>query len=64
MLSVTLAYRLTQRVQDLPKGLRLAIGIPLQNLWVLAVLPLLCYGAARIIKLKPLSTAIGGAFSG
>jgi hypothetical protein len=36
----------------------------LQNLWVLAVLPLLCCGAARIIKLKPLSTAIGGALSG
>lgn len=62
--SVSLAYRLTERVQDLPEGLRLLIGVPLQNLWVLAVLPLLCYGAARIIELKPLSTAIGGAISG
>lgn len=64
VLSVALAYRLTQRVQDLPEGARLAIGVPLQNLWVLAVLPLLCYGAARIIELKPLSTAIGGVVSG
>jgi hypothetical protein len=64
VLSVSLAYRLTERVQELPEGLRLLIGVPLQNLWVLAVLPLLCYGAARIIELKPLSTAIGGVISG
>jgi hypothetical protein len=64
VLSVSLSYRLTQRVQDLPEGLRLLIGVPLQNLWVLVVLPLLCYGAARIIELKPLSTAVGGVISG
>jgi hypothetical protein len=46
-------FDLIQRVQDLPEGLRLAIGIPLQNLWVLVVLPLLCYGAARIILTIP-----------
>ncbi|HYH99535.1 hypothetical protein [Hyalangium sp.] len=64
VLSVALAYRLAERIQDLPDGLKLLVGIPLQNLWAIAVLPLLCYGAARIIELKPLSTAVGGVASG
>ena len=64
VLSVSLAYRLTQRMQDLPDAVRLLIGVPLQNLWALLVLPLLCYGAARIIDLKPLSTAVGSVAAG
>ncbi|SET62595.1 hypothetical protein [Stigmatella erecta] len=65
MVSVSLAYRLSTRVEDLPGELpRLLIGIVLQNLWVLAALPLLAYGAARILELKPLSTALGAALSG
>ncbi|MDC0709271.1 hypothetical protein POL68_12430 [Stigmatella sp. ncwal1] len=65
MLSVSLAFRLSTRIEDLPGELpRLLIGITLQNLWVLGVLPLLCYGAARILELKPLSTSLGAALSG
>ncbi|SEL63357.1 hypothetical protein SAMN05444354_107172 [Stigmatella aurantiaca] len=65
MVSVSLAYRLSTRIEDLPGELpRLLIGIALQNLWVLAALPLLAYGAARILELKPLSTALGAALSG
>jgi hypothetical protein len=64
LLTVALAQRLSQRVQDLPQIIQLMIGIPLQNLWAIAVLPLLCYGAARIIDLKPLSTALGAVVAG
>jgi hypothetical protein len=65
MVSVSLAYRLSTRIEDLPGELpRLLIGTLLQNLWVLAALPLLAYGAARILELKPLSTALGAALSG
>jgi hypothetical protein len=64
VVTVALAQRLTHRIQDLPGVLQLAIGLPLQNLWALAVLPLLCYGAARILDLKPLSTAVGAVLSG
>ncbi|WP_232293390.1 hypothetical protein [Stigmatella aurantiaca] len=65
VVSVSLAYRLSTRVEDLPGELpRLVIGIVLQNLWVLGALPLLCYGAARILELKPLSTSLGAALSG
>ncbi|HVG61886.1 MAG TPA: hypothetical protein VNA24_25210 [Hyalangium sp.] len=64
VITVALAQRLAQRIQDLPEVLQLIIGIPLQNLWAIAVLPLLCYGAARIIDLKPLSTAVGAVVAG
>jgi hypothetical protein len=64
LFTVALSQRLSQRMQDLPQLLQLLIGIPLQNLWAIAVLPLLCYGAARILELKPLSTAVGAVLSG
>jgi hypothetical protein len=64
LITVALAQRLAQRVQELPEILQLLIGIPLQNLWAIAVLPLLCYGAARMIDLKPLPTAVGAVVSG
>jgi hypothetical protein len=65
MLSAALTLRLMDRVQALPFDfLRYAIALPLENLWVLAVLPLLCYGSARIIELRPWPTALGAAFTG
>jgi signal transduction histidine kinase len=65
IVSVALSQRLIGRVQALPFGYaRFAIGLGVQNLWVLAVLPLLCYGAARILELRPLSTALGAALTG
>ncbi|WNG28719.1 hypothetical protein F0U62_35515 [Cystobacter fuscus] len=65
IVSVALSQRLIGRVQALPFGyVRFAIGLGVQNLWVLVVLPLLCYGAARILELRPLSTSLGAALTG
>ncbi|MFP2905056.1 hypothetical protein ACLESD_08375 [Pyxidicoccus sp. 3LFB2] len=65
VLSVSLTLRLSVRVQALPLGLmRVLMAVLLENLWVLGVLPLLCYGAARVMELKPWSTAAGAAASG
>jgi hypothetical protein len=65
VVSVALTLRLMERLQALPFAfLRLGIGLVLAKLWVLAVLPLLCYGAARIIELRPWPTALGAAFTG
>jgi hypothetical protein len=65
VLSVSLALRLSSRVQALPLGfLRVTMAVLLENLWVLGVLPLLCYGAARVMELRPWSTAAGAATSG
>jgi hypothetical protein len=65
VLTVSLTLRLSERVQALQvESLRTLIAIVLENLWLLAVLPLMAYGAARILELKPLSTAVGAASSG
>ncbi len=63
--SVSLTMRLSERVQALSvEWLQVLIAVCLENLWVLGALPLLCYGAARILELKPLPTALGAAVSG
>ncbi|WP_224365522.1 hypothetical protein [Hyalangium versicolor] len=65
VLTGSLIWRVSERVQALPvSSLRVGIALVMENLWVLLVLPLLCYGAARILELKPLSTAVGAALSG
>ena len=65
MLSVSLVMRLHERVSALPSDLlRLGVAVVLENLWVLAVLPVLCYGAARIVALRPWNTALGAAATG
>jgi hypothetical protein len=65
VLTVSLTLRLSERVQALQvDSLRALIAIVLENLWVLAVLPAMAYGAARILELKPLSTSLGAAISG
>ncbi|RKG83541.1 hypothetical protein D7W82_24960 [Corallococcus sp. CA049B] len=65
MLSVSLVLRLHARVSALPSDfLRIPVAVVLENLWVLAVLPTLCYGAARIVALRPWPTAVGAALSG
>jgi hypothetical protein len=65
ILSVSLTMRLQARVQSLPLGLmRMVMAVALENLWVLAVLPVLCYGAARVLDLRPWKTAVGAAVSG
>nr|WP_239578594.1 hypothetical protein [Archangium primigenium] len=65
IVSVGLSQRLVGRVQALPfEWLRFAIGLGVQKLWVLGMLPLLCYGAARVIELRALPTALGAAAFG
>ncbi len=57
-------HRVVERAQDLPDFLYALLAVVLANLWVLGVLPLLCYGAARVLELRPMSTALGAAFTG
>ncbi|MFP2957395.1 hypothetical protein ACLEPN_06075 [Myxococcus sp. 1LA] len=65
ILSVSLTLRLSVRIQAVPVGvLRVALAVLLENLWVLGVLPLLCYGAARVMELRPWTTAGGAALTG
>nr|WP_255651995.1 hypothetical protein [Corallococcus sp. AS-1-12] len=65
MLSVSLVLRLHARVNALPSDLlRIPVAVVLEDLWVLAVLPVLCYGAARIVALRTWTTAVGAALSG
>ncbi|WP_375757808.1 hypothetical protein [Corallococcus exercitus] len=65
MLSVSLVLRLHSRVNALPSDfLRIPVAVVLEDLWVLAVLPVLCYGAARIVALRTWTTAVGAAVSG
>ena len=57
-------HRVIERAQDLPYFFYVLLAVVLANLWVLGVLPLLCYGAARVLELRPMSTALGAAFTG
>ncbi|MCP3057575.1 hypothetical protein LXT21_02160 [Myxococcus sp. K38C18041901] len=64
-LSVSLTLRLSQRVQSLSFApLKILVAVLLENLWLLAVLPTLCYGAGRVMELRPWKTAAGAAVSG
>lgn len=57
-------HRVVERAQDLPYLLYALLAVVLSNLWVLGVLPLICYGAARVLELRAMSTALGAAFTG
>ncbi|WP_163861949.1 hypothetical protein [Myxococcus eversor] len=64
-LSVSLTLRLSLRVQALPfVPLKVLVAVLLENVWLLGVLPVLCYGAGRVMELKPWQTAGGAAVSG
>ena len=65
MLSVSLVLRLHARVNALPSDfVRIPVAVVLENLWVLGVLPVLSYLAARVIALRTWSSAVGAALSG
>jgi hypothetical protein len=65
VLAGDLGVRLSVRLESLPlQSLVYVIGLAVRNLWVLGVLPLLCYGAARVLELRPWSTALGAAMTG
>ncbi|MCY1021395.1 hypothetical protein [Pyxidicoccus sp. MSG2] len=60
-----LIMRLTTRIQELPFAfLQMLAAVALVNLWLLVGLPLLCYGAARVIELRPWTTALGASATG
>jgi len=64
LLSAGLTLRLSARAVELPSPLRWALFLGVGRLWLLGVLPLLCYGAARVLALRPRATALGAALSG
>lgn len=64
-LSMSLLVRMGPRIASFG-SVAFAIGVDyaIRRLWILAVLPLLCYGVARVIAIRPLPTAIGAALTG
>lgn len=64
-LTVPLLMRLAPRLSTMDsRWLVLLVDYSVRRLWILGVLPVLCYGLARIIPIRPLSTAIGAALTG
>jgi hypothetical protein len=64
LLTNLLWLRLEARLVDLPVGLQQLTLLLLPNLWLFSSLPLICYGAALILDLKPLSTSVGASLTG
>lgn len=64
VVSARLSLRLAERMGELPAALRYGLALAVERAWVLGVLPLLCYGAARVLALRPRATALGAALSG
>ncbi len=65
LLTSALSLRLSGRIGVLPSWLiEFVIAPGVRHLWVLAVLPVLCYGAARVIELRPWTTVLGAAATG
>jgi hypothetical protein len=65
MLSLAIGNRLHDVIPNLrPLALAQVIAMAIRQLWEYAVLPLVCYGAARIIPLSPWRTAAGAMATG
>lgn len=64
MIQAAIVVRVMERLEDSHVAVMLLVHALVSRLWVYAVLPLICYGAARIIPLRPLSTALGAAVVG
>lgn len=63
--TTALLARLQPRLASLPSQLFALVLVSLfARLWVLAVMPAVCYGAARLFSLRPWVTAIGAALAG
>nr|WP_246357190.1 hypothetical protein [Pyxidicoccus fallax] len=61
----SLRMRLSVRLSALPfEWLALVLDSALANFWLLGALPLICYGAARVVEVRPWSTALGSAMTG
>jgi hypothetical protein len=64
IVTVQLINRLTPRLAGSGAIVQLIASILVRQLWAIAVLPLFCYGAARIIELHPWATAVAGVVTG
>lgn len=61
----SLRMRLSVRLASLPfELLAVVVDAALVNFWLLAALPLICHAAARVVELRPWSTALGAAMTG
>ncbi len=65
VLSAALVNRVRERVVAMDSAVfSLIAQILIQRLWLLAVLPVLAYAAARVLELKPVFTAVTAALTG
>lgn len=65
LISTSLADRVRPLLEGLGPGvMSLFVATLVSRLWVLVVLPLLCYGAARVLELRPWPTALGAGLTG
>jgi general stress protein CsbA len=64
VISGYLFNRVGYRMAAFPSPVAFVFAQVGRSLWVVVVLPAACYGAARILELKPWSTAIGAALTG
>jgi hypothetical protein len=62
--SFQLFNRLTPRLAASGAVIRFIVPTLVGELWAIAVLPLFCYGAARVIELRPWTTAVAGLITG
>lgn len=62
--SAALSMRVAPRMDALGTLMRILVATAVSRLWVLAALPVTCYAGARVVPLKPASTAIGAAIAG
>jgi hypothetical protein len=64
LLTAALYRRVSPWLEGAPFVVTFPVGVAMQSLWVLGVLPLFCYGAARVLELRPWWTALGAAITG
>lgn len=65
LLSLAVGTRLRNVVPNLhPLAVAQVAAMAIRQLWEYAVLPLACYGAARILPLSPWKTAVGAVATG
>jgi hypothetical protein len=65
LISAALFTRVRPVMESLGPGVgSLLIGTLVSRLWVLMILPVLGYGVARVLELKPWRTALGAAVTG
>ena len=64
IITFQLFNRLSPRLSGSGAFARFVVSTLVGELWAIAVYPLFCYGAARIIELRPWSAAVAGILTG